>query len=146
MKQIISGSALALMLLTATPAAAEVGGTITRSVTPVTVIDTILKTVLEFFVWESNIGTIDFVDGRVSASAGCNGLGGEYTVVGGTLTFGEFMSTLMACEDDIMQKEQALNSVLANTTAMTFKDGALVLTQKDGTTAAFKATLPQTTN
>ncbi len=41
-------------------------------------------------------------DGTVTGTSGCNGLGGDYTVEGDQITFGEFVSTLMACDDPIM--------------------------------------------
>jgi len=44
-------------------------------------------------------------DGTVSGTSGCNGLGGDYTVEGDQITFGQIISTLMACDSPIMDQE-----------------------------------------
>lgn len=67
-------------------------------------------------VAESINGKMPFIefsktDNRYSASAGCNGIGGEYTLEGtGKITFSKGMSTLMACPD--MEVEEQLAKVL----------------------------------
>jgi len=51
---------------------------------------------------------------RYSASAGCNGLGGSFTLPGnGRIKFSQGMSTMMACED--MEVETGLKKVLDQT-------------------------------
>src|SRR5215207_4699280 len=37
-------------------------------------------------------------DGKVNGNVGCNGFGGDYTVQGNTIIFGQLVSTLMFCE------------------------------------------------
>lgn len=52
--------------------------------------------------------TLDFKDGQVSGSAGCNGYGASYTLDGDKISFGSegFMSTMMYCEaQGIMDQE-----------------------------------------
>lgn len=49
----------------------------------------------------------EFLPDRISATAGCNGLGGAYTVKGNHLIAGPFMSTMMYC-DGLMEQERAL--------------------------------------
>lgn len=50
-------------------------------------------------------------DSRYSASAGCNGLGGSFTLLDhGRIKFSQGMSTMMACEN--MEIETGLNRVL----------------------------------
>lgn len=58
--------------------------------------------------------TLDFADGRVSVSGGCNGQGGSYhTVDGGTLEIGSLMSTQMACDAPLMDADTAVAKLLA---------------------------------
>lgn len=141
MRTIITGLLLAVFFVTASAAHAEVGGTITRNATPAgSAIDRIVMTVLEFFTWESELGTLTFTDESVGADAGCNVMGGSYELSGTTLDFGDIFSTMMYC-DDLMQNETALQNILNTTTHMTFKNGALILIDAAGTESAFKATL-----
>lgn len=50
-------------------------------------------------------------DNRYSASAGCNGLGGTFTLEGnGRIKFTQGMSTMMACDN--MEIENGLNKIL----------------------------------
>ena len=52
-------------------------------------------------------------DGTAGGDTGCNSYGGDYTVEGDTLSFGEMVSTLMACEDQaVMAQEQAYLAAL----------------------------------
>ncbi len=47
-------------------------------------------------------------DGTAGGNTGCNSYGGDYTVESDTLSFGEMVSTLMACADEaVMAQEQA---------------------------------------
>lgn len=45
-------------------------------------------------------------DGQASGSGGCNGYGGSYTIQGDTVTFGQMMSTLMACADENVNRQE----------------------------------------
>src|SRR5690606_5621178 len=54
---------------------------------------------------------LQHLDTRYSASAGCNGLGGTYTLSGnGRIRFTQGMSTMMACEN--MEVETEFKKVL----------------------------------
>ena len=70
-------------------------------------------------------------DGTVTGNSGCNGLGGDYTVEGDQITFGEFVSTLIACEDPIMTQEGAMQQVLNGTATYTIEGNTLTLTNND---------------
>lgn len=70
-------------------------------------------------------------DGTVTGSSGCNGLGGDYTVEGNQVTFGEFVSTLMACEDPIMAQEDAAHQVLTGIAAYEIEGEVLTITNND---------------
>jgi heat shock protein HslJ len=144
MKKIISGSLIALLLMTASPAAAEVGGTITLQVAPqASAADKIMMTVLELFTWNSSIGQITFDDGRYAANAGCNNISGAYSLRGKAVDMSAPVATLMFC-DGKMQNEAALITLLDTATVLTFKDGGFVLSN-GSTTTYFAATLTQNT-
>jgi heat shock protein HslJ len=67
-------------------------------------------------------------DGTVTGSSGCNGLGGDYTVEGDQITFGEFVSTLMACDDPIMSQEGIVHEVLRGTAGYKIAGDTLTIT------------------
>jgi heat shock protein HslJ len=70
-------------------------------------------------------------DGTVSGTSGCNGLGGDYTVEGDKITFGEFVSTLMACDDPIMRQEEAAHKVMTGTATYKIEGDTLTITNND---------------
>lgn len=142
MKKIISGSFLALLIMTASPAAAEVGGTITRQApTQENAAAKMITTVLELFTWNASIGQITFEDGKYSANAGCNNIFGSYSLRGTSIDTGVPASTMMFCEDK-MKNEAALITLLDTATTLTFKDGGFVLSN-GSTTMYFAAAFPQ---
>jgi heat shock protein HslJ len=54
-----------------------------------------------------------FEAGRLTGSAGCNQIGGTYTLAGDRLTFKPTIrSTMMACPEPLMKQEQAVGLVL----------------------------------
>jgi heat shock protein HslJ len=77
-------------------------------------------------------------DGSVSGSTGCNGAGSEYTVDGDQVEFAPFVSTLMACEDPIMEQESTFHQVL-NGTARYEIDGDTLTLSRDGMVLVFSA-------
>lgn len=63
---------------------------------------------------------------RYSASGGCNGIGGSFTLsANNRISFSQGMSTMMACAD--MSVEQGLGTVFAAADNYTIKDGILSL-------------------
>jgi heat shock protein HslJ len=72
----------------------------------------------------SNI-TIVFEDGQVSGSSGCNSYGGDYKVSGKKIEFGMLMSTLMACDEPIMDQESDFLQMLGNAHRFELVDGQL---------------------
>jgi putative lipoprotein len=68
-------------------------------------------------------------DGTVSGTSGCNGLGGDYSVEGNQITFGEFVSTLMACDDPIMAQEEVAHKVLTGTAIYAIEGDRLTITK-----------------
>lgn len=71
---------------------------------------------------------IQFSDGQVSGSAGCNNYGGSYEVDGRNLTLSELMSTLMACaEEDRNQRESEFMTALNTVTQFRTEMNQLIL-------------------
>jgi heat shock protein HslJ len=70
-------------------------------------------------------------DGTVRGTAGCNGLGGDYTVQGDQIIFSEFASTLMACDDPIMVQEDAAKQVMTGSATYKIEGDSLTITNND---------------
>ena len=70
-------------------------------------------------------------DGTLTGNSGCNSLGGDYTVKGDQVTFGQIVSTLMACDDPRMVQEQAVQKVLTDTAGYKIDGNTLTLTNND---------------
>ncbi|MCB9808963.1 DUF4377 domain-containing protein [Candidatus Nomurabacteria bacterium] len=62
--------------------------------------------------WSYNGGTLTFQDGRYMADFGCNSISGSFSVERTELTFDMPISTKMACEEDIMTKEQSFAEMI----------------------------------
>ncbi|MCU0520762.1 MAG: META domain-containing protein [Anaerolineae bacterium] len=75
-------------------------------------------------------GTLDFADGQVSGTAFCNSFGGSYNIEGDTLTLGQLVSTLMACED--MGPETEYFAALAKVASYRMDGANLVLSDDSG--------------
>ena len=89
-------------------------------------------------VEDSEAGLTFNEDGSVSGSTGCNGAGSEYTVDGDQIEFAPFVSTLMACEDPIMEQETTFHQVLNGTAAYEI-DGDTLTLSRDGMVLVFTA-------
>jgi copper homeostasis protein (lipoprotein) len=68
---------------------------------------------------------LDAKEGRLSAKAGCNQIGGGYTLNGLSFKVREVFSTMMACEN--MGDEQALSQVLEMVDNISYTDTTLSL-------------------
>ena len=71
-------------------------------------------------------------DGKVNGNVGCNGFGGDYTVEGNTITFGQLVSTLMFCEGPVGDQETTTLNVFAGTTTFVMDGDTLTITSADG--------------
>ena len=78
-----------------------------------------------------NAGLTFSSDGKVSGTSGCNGLGGDYSVEGDKITFGEFVSTLMACDEPVMVQEDAAHKVMTGTATYKIEGDTLTITNDD---------------
>jgi heat shock protein HslJ len=81
---------------------------------------------------------ISFDDGRISVSGGCNGMGGDVTFEGDTMTVGPMMSTQMACDQPLMDQDSAVQAFLTAGTTVSVDGDTLVLT---GTLTGSEATI-----
>ena len=71
-------------------------------------------------------------DGTVSGSAGCNRYTGQYTTIGNSITISNVASTMMACEQPVMDQESAYLKALSEAKTYTAKDKSLTLFGADG--------------
>jgi len=72
---------------------------------------------------------LDFADGRIGASAGCNHLSGPYTVTDGRLVLGQVAMTAMGCPGPLQDQDAWLVSFLGGATVHTAGD---ILTLSNG--------------
>lgn len=79
-------------------------------------------------------------DGTVTGTSGCNGLGGDYSVEGDQITFGEFVSTLMACDDPIMAQEEVAHRVMTDTATYQIEGDTLTITNNDNVLVLTRST------
>lgn len=70
--------------------------------------------------------------GMLGGNVGCNSFGGDYKVEGDAITFSSINSTLMACDEAIMQQEGAVFNVLVDTATFNIDDNTLTVTSADG--------------
>jgi heat shock protein HslJ len=77
--------------------------------------------------------SIEFKDGQISGSVGCNSFGGEYNVEDNTITFGPVMATEMFCEA-VAEQEEATFAVLHGKATFTLDGNTLTITSEDGNT------------
>lgn len=69
--------------------------------------------------------------GTVEGNSGCNGFNGDYTVDGDRITFGQIVSTAMACEEPLMRQEELVYRVLTDSTAFQIDGKTLTITNDD---------------
>lgn len=72
--------------------------------------------------------TLTFADGQVSANAGCNTMNGAATWDGETLEVeGPLASTMMACEEPLMEQDDWLSDFLTSSPDLAVDGGELTL-------------------
>jgi len=76
--------------------------------------------------------TLNFADGSVNGSAGCNSYFGEFTQSGSSLTFGAIGATKMACPEPIMQQENNYLAALGIVSTFALEGDQLTLHYADG--------------
>ncbi len=75
---------------------------------------------------------VSFSDGAISATAGCNHLGGKYQYEAGKLVVGEMATTEMGCQSTLMEQDQWLADFLGSKPEVALDGNNLILTS--GTT------------
>jgi heat shock protein HslJ len=75
-------------------------------------------------------------DGQLSGTGGCNNFSGPYQSSANTLSIGPLASTMMACEQPVMDQETAYLAALERSTTYRFDNGRLVLADAGGATQA----------
>jgi heat shock protein HslJ len=90
----------------------------------------------------SDRATIGFRTDGISATVGCNGMGGPWHVEGNRLIAGPLMQTEMYCEGPIWGQEQALGAMLVAAPEFTL-DGERLLLRSSGHNAELVRDQPQ---
>jgi heat shock protein HslJ len=70
---------------------------------------------------------LEFVDGNIGVSGGCNLIGGSYRLGDGRLQTEELMQTEMACENSRMAQDAAIIDLLRNNPSFELEDSTLTL-------------------
>ena len=84
--------------------------------------------------------TASFTENQISGSSGCNSYSGGYEVDGTTLSITSPMpSTMMACDEDIMDLELAFLMALQSSQSFDIQNGALIITSANGASLNFAA-------
>ena len=82
--------------------------------------------------------TIEFSEGRLGGSSGCNMYGATYETRGEKITIGDIESTLMACLDEgAMDQEGAFLAFLQEVRTFSLNQGQLQLLRPDGQALTF---------
>ena len=78
--------------------------------------------------------TLQFgADGRAAGKGGCNQYSGPYQTTGNSISFSAMISTKMACEGDVMEREQAYLDMLSRVSSYEVRNNAeLILSADDG--------------
>jgi uncharacterized lipoprotein YbaY/heat shock protein HslJ len=84
---------------------------------------------------ERGPATLAFEEDRVAGFSGCNGFGGPYQATAGTITFGNLISTLIACDDPINSQEQAIFGALQGERPYTIVGNELRISYDEGRSA-----------
>ena len=88
---------------------------------------------------QSVIATSDidatFADGTVSGTGGCNQYSGSYELDGEALSIGPLVSTMMACEQAIMDQEVAFMSAFGSAASFEVSGDTLTVKDEAGTIA-----------
>jgi|GEM_PF-2897993 len=67
-------------------------------------------------------------DARASGSGGCNSYGGSYSINDTSISFGQMISTMMACEEGIMTQEMAYFQALESASGISLEGDTLIIT------------------
>jgi heat shock protein HslJ len=82
---------------------------------------------------EGSTVTLRFLDGSLSANGGCNTLAGAYSVDGDTLVAGNLASTMMACDEALMNQDTWLSGLLTSSPTVVVDGLTMTITGGDST-------------
>ena len=83
--------------------------------------------------------TIEFAQDRISGTGGCNRFFGGYTAEDGRISFSAIGATRMACEPDIMAREDHFFGALNSAQNYSREGGRLTLTSAEGQAIVLRA-------
>lgn len=79
--------------------------------------------------------TLEFLQNHVGGQTGCNSFGGSYTLEGKTLRFGPLVQTVMACQEEALNRlERAYMQALGQVRGYSLEGSALRLKNQAGQT------------
>lgn len=82
--------------------------------------------------------TLEFgADGQATGNSSCNQYFGSYTIDGQTLNFGQLGSTMMGCEEPVMQQEVSFLQTLGTAAIFTVAGDTLTITTAADATLVF---------
>lgn len=85
-----------------------------------------------------HVPTLGFdANGQANGNSGCNQYFGSYTTDGDTLNFGQLGSTMMGCEEPVMQQETSFLQTLATAAILTVVGDTLTITTAADATLVF---------
>ncbi|MBI5088679.1 MAG: META domain-containing protein [Actinobacteria bacterium] len=90
-----------------------------------------------FEIVSGSVIRLAFSDGTVSASAGCNQMGGAYRLTDGRLHVDSLSMTEMGCEQALMDQDARLADLLTADPGLTLDGDTLMLTAEAGVTVTF---------
>lgn len=81
-----------------------------------------------FEVVDGTTITVSFrADGTIGVAGGCNSIGGPYTIDDGVLVADELASTMMACDDALMDQDDRLTELLTSRPAVAVDGDTLTI-------------------
>ncbi|MCL4267484.1 MAG: META domain-containing protein [Anaerolineae bacterium] len=84
---------------------------------------------------EMRLTAVFAADGTVSGNGGCNSFSGTYTTDGRNITISPLVSTMMACQEDVMQQETAYLAALQSAATYQLMGDTLELFTAEGARA-----------
>ena len=82
------------------------------------------------------VASIALEEGQATGSGGCNGFSASYQLDGATLSFGDVLSTRMACPEPVMGVEYALFAQLGHVASWSSDGGSFTLYDATGSALA----------
>jgi len=92
---------------------------------------------------ETSLTAVFGEDGTISGSGGCNNFNGSYEVDSSSITIGPLASTMMACEQDVMDQEAAFLAALESAATYRVEGTTLEMRTKDDALAVIAVTSTQ---